>query len=269
MTLSVATNSPNRFVRSRQLTATSMPSSAGSILCGDRRAAARPAAEQIDEGILEARRDRLDSVPPCSRATAASAPHPRPRATLRAPTRPGSRRRARRRARAFEQARCAARAMTPRSRKLRPASRCVSADGGPSSTRACPCSAAARTRTVRPRRDRPWTRRTAMPSPVELSDHLPEFSPAHRIDADARLIEQQTLRLRHQCARETELLLHATGQAAREPRLERLEAREMQQPAESLVERVLLDRTQARVEAAGSRSPRDPRRDRSVAACSP
>ena len=57
-----------------------------------------------------------------------------------------------------------------------------------------------------------------MPSLGQVVDHLPELAPRDRIDADARLVEQQQARLAQQRAGKAELLLHAAGELAGEPR---------------------------------------------------
>ena len=51
----------------------------------------------------------------------------------------------------------------------------------------------------------------------EMRQRVPEFAPRNRIDARGRLIEQQHARLRHQCARQRQLLFHAAAQPPRQP----------------------------------------------------
>src|SRR3546814_1150950 len=46
--------------------------------------------------------------------------------------------------------------------------------------------------------------------------HAPQILTADRIDTDTRFIEQQDSRPGHQCAGETQLLLHAAGELARQ-----------------------------------------------------
>src|SRR5690606_24674660 len=63
-------------------------------------------------------------------------------------------------------------------------------------------------------------------------DDLPQLPSRQRIDADARLVEQQHGRTREQCAREPKLLLHPAGEPPRESAGEGLEPRERERRVE-------------------------------------
>src|SRR3546814_12215593 len=54
------------------------------------------------------------------------------------------------------------------------------------------------------------------PSVGQRLHHAPQILTADRIDTDTRFIEQQDSRPGHQCAGETQLLLHAAGELARQ-----------------------------------------------------
>ena len=62
----------------------------------------------------------------------------------------------------------------------------------------------------------------------------PQLPPRQRIDADARLVEQQQVRGSHQRAGQAQLLLHAAGELARGPRGERRQVGHREQPSEAL-----------------------------------
>ena len=64
-------------------------------------------------------------------------------------------------------------------------------------------------------------------------DDRPEFAARYRIDADRRFVQQQQPRARQQSAGQAELLLHAAGELARQPRGERRQAGEAQQPRDA------------------------------------
>ena len=64
-------------------------------------------------------------------------------------------------------------------------------------------------------------------------DDRPEFAARQRIDADRRLVQQQQARAGQQRAGQAELLLHAAGQLARQPRGEWRQAGEAQQPRDA------------------------------------
>ena len=49
----------------------------------------------------------------------------------------------------------------------------------------------------------------------QLLDDPPQFPARERIDADARLVEQQQVGRSHQRARQSQFLLHAAGELAR------------------------------------------------------
>ena len=55
------------------------------------------------------------------------------------------------------------------------------------------------------------------PARGQMRQRVPELTPRNRIDAGGRLVEQQHPRLRHQRARERELLLHAPAQPSGQP----------------------------------------------------
>ena len=58
---------------------------------------------------------------------------------------------------------------------------------------------------------------------------LPQLAPRHRVDADGRLVQQQQLRRAHQRAGEAQLLLHPARQAPRQARSERRKAGHLHQ----------------------------------------
>ena len=64
-------------------------------------------------------------------------------------------------------------------------------------------------------------------------DDRPEFAARQRIDADRRFVQQQQARAGQQRAGQAELLLHAAGQLARQPRGERRQAGEAQQACDA------------------------------------
>src|SRR3546814_20468369 len=62
--------------------------------------------------------------------------------------------------------------------------------------------------------------------------HGPEFPPRDRVDADARLVQEQQGRRPQERAGEPELLLHAAGQPPGQAARERSQSGEAQQPVE-------------------------------------
>src|SRR5918995_6491539 len=114
------------------------------------------------------------------------------------------------------------------------------------------------------------------PQLEELRQQLPELAARHRVDAGRGLVEQDDARLVNQGAGERELLLHAAGQAFREPIAERPQLCEVEQPvASGLVaaqpvdlgeERKVLVDAQIAVEAEALRQISDRARDLSVLA---
>ena len=79
-------------------------------------------------------------------------------------------------------------------------------------------------------------------------DHRPQLTARHRIDADARLVEQQQPWLFQESAGETELLLHSARKLAGQPRLEALEIGELEQPVEARLARLADQAAQVGIE---------------------